>query len=207
MPAPARLPRPLACLLVSLSAGEELPSGVTEASSAAALKAACKEWGLPVSGAKGALWQRLLDQARLPPSVVFRCHTACPPLCPTGQAAFPTAAAITVSYCCYAAPPLLRLLCCCCCRCRTAWRARGEMRRATASSAAPPGRSWRNTKLSASASQKPRWVGQQSGWLVGCWHGTSVAAATLWPPLQAVLAQPALLTLNQLAPATPLPCL
>lgn len=42
--------------------GEELPGGVTEKSSVAELKAACKEWGLAVGGTRPVLWQRLLDQ-------------------------------------------------------------------------------------------------------------------------------------------------
>lgn len=50
--------------LVPASAGEELPGGVSEASKAAELKAALKEWGLPISGTKPELWQRLLDQVR-----------------------------------------------------------------------------------------------------------------------------------------------
>lgn len=41
-----------------------MPNGVTEASSAAQLKAAAKEWGLPVTGSKPVLWQRLLDQVQ-----------------------------------------------------------------------------------------------------------------------------------------------
>ncbi|PRW45159.1 catechol O-methyltransferase [Chlorella sorokiniana] len=44
--------------------GEELPCGVSEASKAGELKAALKEWGLPISGTKGELWQRLLDQVQ-----------------------------------------------------------------------------------------------------------------------------------------------
>ena len=37
---------------------------MSEASKAAELKAALKEWGLPISGTKAELWQRLLDQVR-----------------------------------------------------------------------------------------------------------------------------------------------
>ena len=48
------------------SAGEELPGGIYTFSSAAELKAALKEWGLPISGKKKAeLWQRLVDQVGL----------------------------------------------------------------------------------------------------------------------------------------------
>ena len=40
-------------------------------------KAACKQWGLPVSGTKGDLWQRLLDQAspHVLPSLRGMCRT------------------------------------------------------------------------------------------------------------------------------------
>ena len=41
-----------------------MPGGVTEASSSVQLKAALKEWGLPISGKKADLWQRLQDQVR-----------------------------------------------------------------------------------------------------------------------------------------------
>ncbi|KAL4458587.1 hypothetical protein ABPG75_013452 [Micractinium tetrahymenae] len=45
--------------------GQPLPNGVTQKSTAAALKAALREWGLPVSGNKAELHQRLLDEARV----------------------------------------------------------------------------------------------------------------------------------------------
>ena len=38
---------------------------MSQKSSAAQLKAALKEWGLPNSGSKPDLWQRLLDEVRL----------------------------------------------------------------------------------------------------------------------------------------------
>ncbi|KAL4442444.1 hypothetical protein ABPG77_005028 [Micractinium sp. CCAP 211/92] len=44
--------------------GQELPGGVTAASPAKALKDACKEWGLPTGGTKGALWERLLNEVQ-----------------------------------------------------------------------------------------------------------------------------------------------
>lgn len=55
------LPSP--ALLPLLTVSEEPPNGVTAASSVSQLKAACKAWGLPVSGSKPDLWQRLLDEA------------------------------------------------------------------------------------------------------------------------------------------------
>ena len=56
---PANLP---STPLPTRAAGQELPSGVTEKSTVPQLKAALKEWGLPISGSKPDLWQRLLDQ-------------------------------------------------------------------------------------------------------------------------------------------------
>eukprot|EP00887_Chlorella_sp_A99_P006737 scaffold3.g6737.t1 len=45
-------------------AGEELPDGVDEARSMAALKRACKAWGLPQTGKKADMVQRLQDQVQ-----------------------------------------------------------------------------------------------------------------------------------------------
>lgn len=42
--------------------GAALPGGVTQASTAPQLKAALKQWGLPVTGNKATLWQRLQDE-------------------------------------------------------------------------------------------------------------------------------------------------
>lgn len=46
------------------------------------LKAACRQWGLPVSGTKGDLWRRLLDQASPHELPGLRgCAVHCTPAC------------------------------------------------------------------------------------------------------------------------------
>lgn len=59
---PAAFVRDDRCPCLQAAAGQALPGAVTERSSAAQLKAALKEWELPTTGNKAALWQRLQDQ-------------------------------------------------------------------------------------------------------------------------------------------------
>ena len=189
-PAPPRpaLPRP--ALPPHRTAGQELPDGTSERCSVAELKAACKGWGLPVTGSKQVLWRRLLDQvggrvggwvgagrwtggvgwgSEAGQRCVALCAARCAALPLPGRCHQPPA---RLQRSPPPAPPRPT-------RWRTARRGRTATRPATAWCRPPRGRSSRATVSGASASPSARW----GGWGLGAAPRGSVgrAVARRWP--------------------------